>query len=300
MSGSRLGAYDPATRIEEGAIALALRTPEGAASVAVAQRNGTLEVQGWGDGARWLVPHLPGLLGLEDDPSSFTPEDGVVRKLKRQFSGTHLPKFPRIFDRVVRVTLLQVVTWQEACRSWGRLVRELGEDSKGPQDVRLPPSAETLKSTPDYALIALGIRPKQARTILRIAKYASVWIPHSPSTPEMVRGDWELIQTFMADSGRPAAALGKAYCNFVYVLKKGEKPEAANPKFSMISGMDLDFWRKHYLVGEAEELAERIGARIEAFGGCEHLIMNPVDWSMEQLDLLAGDVLPRVVEGLEQ
>ena len=68
---------------------------------------------------------------------------------------------------------------------------------------------------------------------------------------------------------------------------------------SMISGMDLDFWRKHYLVGEVEELAERIQERIEAFGGCEHLIMNPVDWSMEQLDLLAGDVLPRVVKGLE-
>ena len=76
-------------------------------------------------------------------------------------------------------------------------------------------------------------------------------------------------------------------------------PEAAIPKFSMISGMDLEFWRKHYLVGEAEELAERIQERIEALGGCEHLIMNPVDWSTEQLYLLAGDVLPRVVKGLE-
>jgi len=173
MSGSRLGAYDPATRIEENAFALALRTPEGAASVAVSQRNRTLEVQGWGEGAQWLVPHLRGLFGLEDDPSSFTPKDGAVRKLWRQFGGTHLPKFPRVLDRVVRVTLLQVVTWQEACRSWGRLVRELGEDSPGPLDVRLPPSGETLRSTPDYALIALGIRPKQARTILRLAKYAS-------------------------------------------------------------------------------------------------------------------------------
>ena len=88
--------------------------------------------------------------------------------------------------------------------------------------------------------------------------------------------------------------------NFVYVLKKGEKPEASIPKFSMISGMDLEFWRTHYLVGEADELAERIRARIDAFGGCDHLIMNPVDWSMEQPDLLAGDVLPRAMNGLEQ
>ena len=173
MSSSRLGAYDPATHLEEGAVTLALRTPEGAASVAVVQQEETLAVQGWGDGARWLVPHLPGILGFQDDPSSFTPEDGAVRRLQRRFMGTHLPKFPRVFDRVVRVTLLQVVTWQEACRSWGRLVRELGEDSPGPLDVRVPPSVEKLRSTPDYALIALGIRPKQARTILRIAKYAS-------------------------------------------------------------------------------------------------------------------------------
>ena len=141
--------------------------------------------------------------------------------------------------------------------------------------------------------------PDITPVLRRIARYASVWIPHSPSTPDMVRGDWEYIQSFMADVGRPADALGKAYCNFVYVLKNGEAPEAAIPKFSMISGMDLDFWRKHYLVGEAEEVAERIRARIDAFGGCEHLIMNPVDWSKEQLDLLAGDVLPRVMEGLE-
>lgn len=173
MSSSRLGAYDPTTRVEEGAVALALRTPEGAASVSVVQRGSTLEIQGWGVGARRLVPHLRGILGLEDDPSSFTPQDGEVGRLWRRFKGTHLPKFPRIVDRVVRVTLLQVVTWQEACRSWGRLVRELGEDSPGPLDVRMPPSIEKLRSTPDYALVALGIRPKQARTILRLAHDAS-------------------------------------------------------------------------------------------------------------------------------
>jgi 3-methyladenine DNA glycosylase/8-oxoguanine DNA glycosylase len=110
---------------------------------------------------------------LDDDPSAFTPEDGAVRRLARRFEGAHLPKFPLVFDRLVRVTLLQVVTWQEACRSWERLVRELGEDAPGPLDVRVPPSVEKLRATPDYALIGLGIRPKQARTILRIAKYAS-------------------------------------------------------------------------------------------------------------------------------
>jgi alkanesulfonate monooxygenase SsuD/methylene tetrahydromethanopterin reductase-like flavin-dependent oxidoreductase (luciferase family) len=134
----------------------------------------------------------------------------------------------------------------------------------------------------------------------RIAKYASVWIPHSPSTPEMVRGDWEKMQMFMKEYGRKPGALTKAYCNFAYVLKKGEKPESAIPKFSMISAQDLDFWRNHYLVGDADEVAGRICARVEAFGGCEHIILNPVDWSLEQLELMAGEVLPRVMKGLKQ
>ena len=40
--------------------------------------------------------------------------------------------------------------------------------------------------------------------------------------------------------------------------------------------------------------------RVEAFGGCEHVILNPVDWSMEQLHLMAEEVLPRVTKGLKK
>jgi alkanesulfonate monooxygenase SsuD/methylene tetrahydromethanopterin reductase-like flavin-dependent oxidoreductase (luciferase family) len=142
--------------------------------------------------------------------------------------------------------------------------------------------------------------PDITPVLRRIAKYASVWIPHSPSTPEMVRGDWEKIEGFMAENGRPPGALTKAYCNFIYVLKKGETYESSIPKFSAISAQDLEFWKGHYLVGEADELAERICARIEAFGGCEHLLLNPVDWSFDQLHLIAEEIIPRVLKGLKK
>src|SRR5262245_20735212 len=113
----------------------------------------------------------------------------------------------------------------------------------------------------------------------------------------MVSGDWQKMQVFMKEFGRKPSELTKAYCNVAYVLKKGEKPESSIPKFSMISAQDLDFWQNHYLVGEAEDVARRICARVEAFGGCEHVILNPVDWSLEQLHLMAEEVLPRVVKG---
>lgn len=59
--------------------------------------------------------------------------------------------------------------------------------------------------------------------------------------------------------------------------------------------MDLDYWRTYYLLGTAEEVAERISARIDALdGGVDTIVLNPLDWGMEQLELIAGEVLPRV------
>ena len=78
------------------------------------------------------------------------------------------------------------------------------------------------------------------------------------------------------------------------MLKKGERPEVAVPHFSVYSGMDLAYWREYYLLGEAEELAEKIRARIAVLGGAEYVVLNPLHWGMDQLELLAGEVLPRV------
>jgi hypothetical protein len=110
----------------------------------------------------------------------------------------------------------------------------------------------------------------------------------------MVKSDWEKIQRFMAEQGRRSEDMSKVYSNFVWVLKPGEKPESASPRFSVFSGMDLPYWREYYLLGEAEELAEKIRAKVANLGGCEHIVLNPLDWGMEQLELLAGEVLPRV------
>ncbi|OGL19349.1 MAG: hypothetical protein A3F92_15410 [Candidatus Rokubacteria bacterium RIFCSPLOWO2_12_FULL_71_22] len=142
-----------------------------------------------------------------------------------------------------------------------------------------------------YAQTVKNIDP----VLRRIAKYADTWVPHSSATPEMVRRDWEKIQRFARDAGRDPSRIGRVYSNFVWVLKKGERPESAIPRFSVYSGMDLDYWRTYYLLGEAEEIAERISARIAALDrGVDTIVLNPLDWGLEQLELIAGEVLPRV------
>ena len=141
-----------------------------------------------------------------------------------------------------------------------------------------------------YAQTVSNIDP----VLRRIAKYAKTWVPHSSSTAEMVRGDWEKIQRFMGELGRTPSDMTRVYSNFVYVLRKGERPEAAVPHFSVYSGMDLPYWKEFYLVGEAEEVAEKIRGKIAALGGVEHVVLNPLHWGMDQLERLAAEVLPRV------
>ena len=123
-------------------------------------------------------------------------------------------------------------------------------------------------------------------------------MPHSSSTPEQVKGDWTKVQQFARELGRDPGRISRVYSNFVWVLKPGETPETAARHFSVYSGMDLDYWKTYYLLGEAAEVADRISARIEALdGGVDTIVLNPLNWSLEQLELIAGEVLPRVKGG---
>lgn len=129
----------------------------------------------------------------------------------------------------------------------------------------------------------------------RIAKYADVWCPHASGTPEMVSGDWEKIHDFAKQHGRDPSKIGCVYVNYTYVLKPGEKPEAATPHFSVYSGMDLDYWKTYYLLGEAEHIADKVHKRLDALNGrVSDVIFNPMNWSIEQLELIANEVIPRI------
>ncbi len=136
--------------------------------------------------------------------------------------------------------------------------------------------------------------PSIEPVLRRIARYATTWVPHSSATAEMVASDWAAIQTYMLELGRRPDELSKVYSNFVHILRPGEKPEAAVHHFSVYSGMDLDYWQRFYLLGEAEEVADKIRAKVAALGGVDHLILNPLDWDPANLELLAERVLPLV------
>ena len=136
--------------------------------------------------------------------------------------------------------------------------------------------------------------PSIEPVLRRIATYATTWVPHSSATAEMVATDLEQIRGYMVEQGRDPDDLSTVYSNFIHVLEPGEEPEAAAPYFSVYSGMDLGYWQQFYLLGEAEAVAERIRGKIEALGGVDHLILNPLDWDPRRLDVLAERVVPLV------
>lgn len=170
LSGWRMGAYDPTLRIASDGVQLARQTPDGPSAFELRQSKDSVRAEGYGPGASWLSERVEELCGLADRPGRFAPSDRVVSRLARKFSGTHLPRTPTVFNRIVQIVLLQLVTWPEACRAWGRLATETGEPAPGPFGLSVPPSAQSLKSIADFELIALGVLPKQARTILSLAK----------------------------------------------------------------------------------------------------------------------------------
>lgn len=141
-----------------------------------------------------------------------------------------------------------------------------------------------------------GQRPPNLEPVFRrVARWADVWVPHSSSTPEMVRKDWDQISKFSEEFGRAAGKeIGIAYSNFIYVLRNGERPETAASLFAKFSGMNLEYWQKYYLLGTADEIVENIRKRVMAVDGMDHIILNPVSFDKRQLELIAAEVVPKL------
>src|SRR5262249_24030639 len=120
-------------------------------------------------------------------------------------------------------------------------------------------------------------------------------MPHSSATPDNVRQDWAVIERAAPGFGRKASDIRVVYSNFVHVLEKGARPGTAAPRFATFSGMDLEYWQEHYLLGEAGRIVDRINARIAAVDGrVDWVVLNPVDWDPGQLGRLAAEGVPGI------
>ena len=143
-------------------------------NVALALRRETESVvaEAWGPGAAAELEMVPRLLGLDDDPSSFSPAPGPVRDLVRNNRGLHLGSTGRVVEALVPAILGQRVTSQGAKRSYHSLVGALGEPAPGPAGLRVPPPPEQLAALDYEEFHRHGIERSRALIVREVARRA--------------------------------------------------------------------------------------------------------------------------------
>ena len=78
------GAGDPTMRIGLADAYLAIRTPDGPATLHVRSIGYDIAARAWGPGADWALASVPGLVGALDDDSGFQPQHHLIDELWRR------------------------------------------------------------------------------------------------------------------------------------------------------------------------------------------------------------------------
>ena len=143
------------------------------------QRSDGVDAAAWGPGAEWTIAGVPELLGARDDWSALdVGRHPFLVEVRRRRPGMRLPRTRRLFEALVPTIIEQKVTSAEAYREWARLVRWFGELAPGagegvvPRELRVFPSAQTLRRIPSWEWHRLGIDPTRSRTIVTASRVA--------------------------------------------------------------------------------------------------------------------------------
>jgi 3-methyladenine DNA glycosylase/8-oxoguanine DNA glycosylase len=207
------GRGDRTIRLSASQAWLAIRTPDGAATIHLRLTAPShLETRVWGDGTERAIASAGLLVGEADRPEAFVAKHAILRRLERSFPGLRLPQTRRTFDALLPAILEQKVTGTEAFRSYAAILRRFGEPAPGPGDLLLPPAPATLAALPYHAFHPLGVERRRADTIRRAAGRAE-WIEAATTADEASRrlrslpgiGAWTAAEVVRSAFGDPDA-----------------------------------------------------------------------------------------------
>lgn len=167
--GPLIGPARSVGQVAEGEAWRAARTPVGPSTLRLVIGDGVVDAEAWGDGAEWSIANVPRLLGFEDDPSAFEPDQPLLRDLHRKAPGARFGATLGAFEVLVPTVLGQKVTTKESHRGYRRLVEAHGDLAPGPGGLRLPPGPEVLAELPYFEYHPLGIERKRADIIRGVA-----------------------------------------------------------------------------------------------------------------------------------
>ena len=169
----RQGLDDPTTRVAEGEVWRALRTPAGPATLHLRVEEAELVADAVGPGSESALALAPRLAGLDDDPSALRPRHRAVAEAVRRAAGLRLGSGTAVFDALVWVVLAQKVVGLDARRSYRDLVRRLGEPAPGEHGLLLPPDPSRVAATPYWVFHECNVERRRATVIVAAARRAS-------------------------------------------------------------------------------------------------------------------------------
>jgi len=203
LSLHRRGAGDPALRFRtDGSVWKTSYTPDGAGTLAITRRDGVVTGHAWGPGACWMLDHMPGLLGADDDPDALVAQDEVVAGLIKRSGGVRLGRTDRVWEALVPAILEQKVVGREAFRAWRHLLMRYGAPAPGAPDMRVAPPQRDWQDIPSWEWHRSGAEPVRMRTI-RGATMLDVERHHTRLTMLRGVGRWTESETRCRALGDP-------------------------------------------------------------------------------------------------
>lgn len=166
--------YAKCSRTPEGPVTMVAWTDARAAGPGVEIGAAGLRVQValYGPGARWVVPRLRAVLGL-DDEANFTPSHPRLASARAAFRSTRLVHALSLPELHAILILQQRITFAEAARSWRRMIELHAERAPGPIPLCVPPGPEEWLALRQPRARELGIDAHRWRALQHAARAAA-------------------------------------------------------------------------------------------------------------------------------
>ena len=170
------GTGDPTMRWDDSGVWRTWSTPDGPATLHLAQRGGAVDAVAWGPGAEWAIAGVPELLGEGDDEGDFdVSTNAFLHESRRRNTGLRLMRTRLVFEMMLAAIFEQKVTGKEARQAWRVIITKHGQAAPGPVPVgmRVFPTVAAWRRVPSWEWHRAGVGPERSDTAMRAAAVAA-------------------------------------------------------------------------------------------------------------------------------
>ena len=194
MSAFRIGSHDPTIHITQTDLWRSSVTPAGPATLHISDWQSVHpQVETFGDGASWLQERALELLGTSDTIPNIVSHHKQVTEAQKKFGLLRIGRSNTPYHELLHAVLAQRVTSIEAIRQWREIVLQFGTPAPGPfQQLRTPPTPDTISQLPYHVFHRFGIERKRAETLITVAKHFDFLTRLADSTESAQRSTAQL------------------------------------------------------------------------------------------------------------